>query len=194
MIANDFRIPLPLAAAPRPFRLSWSFVLAEGGGADVGFSVVERLPNGSLPQLVPYSRAPRARGGAHEGSFVVAAGSSSSSSESECIVLFDNSYSLFRPKALKYRLQVEPLPLRRLVAEEAEGTSSSSSSSLSSSLSSSSSSSLPPVLEDAALCPPPVNDTEDGGLEDDEDRVGVRVCLLDLDRLLDAAKEAASLV
>jgi hypothetical protein len=59
--SNDFRLIIPVPSN-KSFRISWEFSIsivpkkdkATPSNLDIGFSVIEKLPDGSLPQIIPY--------------------------------------------------------------------------------------------------------------------------------------------
>ena len=93
--ADDFR--LYLQQPNSPYRLSWKFeVKAKGSpSVDIGFSVLEQTPSGTLPQVVPYSRA---RVSLEPCSVLI---DPKTSQENTIIVLFDNSYSWLKEKRIR---------------------------------------------------------------------------------------------
>ena len=93
--ADDFRLYLQQPNVP--YRLSWKFdVKAKGSAAvDIGFSVVEQAPNGSLPQIIPYSRS---RFSLEPCSILI---DPKNTQENALVVLFDNSYSWLKEKRLR---------------------------------------------------------------------------------------------
>ena len=93
--ADDFR--LYLQQPNSPYRLSWKFeVKAKGSpSVDIGFSVLEQTPAGTLPQLIPYSRA---RISLEPCSILI---DPKNSQDNTIVVLFDNSYSWLKEKRIR---------------------------------------------------------------------------------------------
>ena len=139
---DDFRLVVPLPAGPSTagsYRLSWDFTVAvpqpptptptqqtqphtkaprtsndrRGRAVDIGFSVMEQLSTGSLPQLLPYSRvkSPGARSTIVLGAAMTDApgGDNFTSFSRSLILLFDNSYSWLQSKEIRYTVTVESL-------------------------------------------------------------------------------------
>jgi len=76
--ADEFRIIIPIKTK-KSFHITWDFIISiydknkinkKTGeknilsNLDIGFTIIEKLPNGSLPQIIPYSRI---RGGSKNG-------------------------------------------------------------------------------------------------------------------------------
>lgn len=136
--ADDFRLVIPVPACPGTFRLSWDFTVnvprpksasssspssssssssnapaaaasKKGRAVDIGFSVMEKLSTGSLPQLLPYSRV---KSPGDRNAIILGAtntdGDNANFSRS-LILLFDNSYSWVQSKEITYTVSVEPV-------------------------------------------------------------------------------------
>ena len=123
---DDFRLVVPLPAAGNgSFRLSWDFTVGlpqprtagdqRSRVVDIGFSVMEKLSTGSLPQLLPYSRvkSPGARStivlGASACTTVTGPDDAPTPFSRSLILLFDNSYSWISSKEIRYTITVETL-------------------------------------------------------------------------------------
>jgi hypothetical protein len=62
--ADEFRIIIPIKTK-KSFHITWDFIISvfdknkklkkgEISNLDIGFTIIEKLPNGSLPQIIPY--------------------------------------------------------------------------------------------------------------------------------------------
>lgn len=93
--SDDFRLFLQ-PPGDGPFRLSWKFEVdtRTSRSNDVGFSIVEQMPDGTLPQIVPYRRGRINL----EPSFITLA---PRDKDSTMIVLFDNTYSWLKGKIIE---------------------------------------------------------------------------------------------
>ena len=93
--ADDFRLYLQQPTSP--YRLSWKFeVKAKGSpSVDIGFSVLEQTPSGTLPQVVPYSRS---RVSLEPCSILI---DPKHTQDNTIVVLFDNSYSWLKEKRIR---------------------------------------------------------------------------------------------
>ena len=77
-------------------------ILALKTNLDLGFAILQKLPDDPTPSLHPYKRIK----GIDRGNIVVDKDSIYSSA-SAIIVLFDNTYSTMRQKSIKYTFKVE---------------------------------------------------------------------------------------
>jgi len=103
--ADDLRVVIPSTSLIRPVEVKWSFELLHASkNQDIGFSLLEKMPNGALPQVVPYKRYK----GSSEGSIIFADEDEQSESH-DLSVLFDNSYSMWTPKQIRYTLRISTL-------------------------------------------------------------------------------------
>jgi len=102
-----FRLPLPVKAGVTDtnFSLSYEVCLPHSHQRllDVGFAVLEELKDGSLPQLVPYRRLSAS---SIHGKTVLF---TPQPSAENVVLLFDNTYSFFKPKEIKYRASIQEL-------------------------------------------------------------------------------------
>lgn len=110
---KDFRIELPFEQYPVPFRLSWLLELPNDNqkALDVGFSVMEKRLDGSLPQLLPYKLFKRLE----RGQLIVSQDACSAESVG-IVILFDNTYSIMRSKEIRYSFKVETLIVTQKVS------------------------------------------------------------------------------
>lgn len=94
--SDDFRLYLQ-PPANVPYKLSWKFEVdtASAPKSDIGFSIVEQLPSGSLPQIVPYIRSRTSK----EPSSIVL--DRKENPDSTIIALFDNTYSWVAQKKIR---------------------------------------------------------------------------------------------
>lgn len=118
---DDQRIVLPLSLYPTPFELSWILEVPGDQQAklDVGFAVMQRLPDGSTPTLSSYKRVR----GLDRGSLTVDAHLLHPTA-TDVVVLLDNSYSMFRAKLVKYAFKIESLQQQDGAAASARETTS----------------------------------------------------------------------
>lgn len=53
--SDDFRLTIPVAEIQRPFTMEWEFSLVdENKSATIGFALLQRFKDGTLPQVHPY--------------------------------------------------------------------------------------------------------------------------------------------
>lgn len=141
---DDFRMRIPFAAAPRPFRLRWYISLPGNKQKkfNIGFAVLEEQDDQSLPQIVSYRKISSA---GESGDVMITEtidhkhtsglgmhnrhiNTSSSAGDGQIvgetsltkkankggniIILFDNSYSWYNSKEVKYCITIEPYVLQ----------------------------------------------------------------------------------
>lgn len=108
--ARDFRLQVPLLPGRgRRFGVRWelSLVFASANHAreqTVGFSILRRQPDGLLPQVEPYKLLPAVGG---QG-FVEVDGDDGAEGGggTTLIFLFDNTFSWYRQKRIRYKIEV----------------------------------------------------------------------------------------
>jgi hypothetical protein len=111
-----FRLPLPLIAddksetASQEFLLSYEFTLPHSRqrGLDVGFAICQEMADGSLPQVVPYKRI----GAAGVSNQVIISQqrdhrNNKNNRSHNIVLIFDNSYSYFQTKEIRYRASLK---------------------------------------------------------------------------------------
>lgn len=123
---DDLRVSIPfsLVATPKTltnmikevFTIKWNFQVIQQSNdmsmnsksnIDIGFSILELQSNGSLPQLVAYQRyALQQQGHIDVNNFDIN-DKNFSRTRLSLVILFDNSYSWYRSKQLKYWISVE---------------------------------------------------------------------------------------
>ena len=112
--ARDFRLQVPLPPGGRRFGVRWELALvfpsaSHARDQTLGFSIVRRQSDGLLPQLEPYKVYPASGG---QGFVEVecdeeAAGDAPSAT---LVFLFDNTFSWYRQKRVRYKIEVFELP------------------------------------------------------------------------------------
>lgn len=132
---DDLRIQIPYSLFPsldetKIYHFKWSFELKNVAGSivknsnsdstDIGFAISELQGDGSLPQLIAYKRYNRKQKSSGEALVLmneeerVSLGANRAMpilyrGDGNClVVIFDNSYSFFRGKELRYHVSVEP--------------------------------------------------------------------------------------
>ena len=100
--ANDFRICIP------PYRgivrISWDFNVEAG---TIGFAIGKRVSNGTLPVMVSYRRTKEAKGVSAQAPTVGLELFDFGSEIVSLVIVFDNNFSWFMPKKLRYCITVE---------------------------------------------------------------------------------------
>jgi len=111
--ARDFRLRVPLPSGCRRFGIRWELALvfpsaSHARDQTLGFSIVRRQPDGLLPQLEPYKVYPASGG---QGFVEVENDEENSNYTSDgpsatLVFLFDNTFSWYRQKRVRYRIEV----------------------------------------------------------------------------------------
>ena len=96
--SKSLQVPLTFSEYPPPFTVVWCITLQEKASKDVGFTVMLRKADGSLPQLVPHQRYR----GQFKGSLYVP----EESDGDAIVVLLDNQHSWLNKKSLTYEIEV----------------------------------------------------------------------------------------
>lgn len=108
----QFRLPLDATLNNEPvsqYLLIYEFNLPhpKQKGLDIGFAILEEMPDKSLPQIVPYRRV--GASGLSSEVKITCRRTDHGIKTSNIVLLFDNSYSYFQSKEIRYRATLQPI-------------------------------------------------------------------------------------